>query len=126
MDVTEHDWVMENLLIEGLQDSISLGEVHQQFLPEGDAARPLPKVQQLTLKMIRELVSDGLFVLGTPHRGSFNTWDLPLEEAMAKIENAYVTHFDDRWGWVTMCWLNLTDKGKKLALERYHAAAPDP
>jgi hypothetical protein len=28
-----------------------------------------------------------------------------------RIEDAYVTHFDDLWGWRTMCWLNLTDKG---------------
>jgi hypothetical protein len=129
MDGTEHDWVMENLLIEGLQDWIHLSEVHTAFMPEGDGARPLHEVQQLTLNMIRELVGEGLFVLGMPsgrRNPRFIPWDLPLNAAMDKIEDAYITHFDDRWGWVTMCWLNLTDKGEKLALELYHADEPDP
>jgi hypothetical protein len=40
-------------------------EGHQQFLPEGDTERPVHEVQQLTLNMIRELVGEGLFLLGT-------------------------------------------------------------
>ena len=127
---TEHDWVKESLLIEGLHDWIHLSELHSSFMPEAGPPRPLHEVQLLTLSMIRELVGEGLFVLGNiegPKRNPrFAPWDLSLDEAMAKIEDAYVTHFDDRWGWVTMCWLNLTDKGEKLALERYHADDPDP
>jgi hypothetical protein len=128
--VTEHDWVKEGLLIEGLQDWIQLGEVHSSFMPDTGPPRPVHELQRLTLSMIRELVSEGLFVLGVPvglsRKPRFVPWDLPLDEAMAKIEDAYVTHFDDRWGWVTMCWLDLTDKGEKLALELYHADEPDP
>jgi hypothetical protein len=126
---TEHERVKDGLLIEGLQDWIYLSEVHQQFVSAGDTERPPHEVQELTLNMIRELVSEGLFVLGTPvgpkRNPRFASWDLPLDEAMAKIEHAYVTHFDDRRNWTTMCWLNLTDKGEKLALERYHADEQD-
>jgi hypothetical protein len=43
-----------------------------------------------------------------------------------QIEEAYVTHFDDRWNWVTMCWLAPTEKGKKLGLELYHADESEP
>jgi hypothetical protein len=127
---TEHDWVKEGLLIEGLQDSIYLGEVHSSFLPETGPPRPMHEIQQLTLNMVRELVAEGLFVLGniagTKRNPRLAPWDLPLDAAMAKIEDAYVTHFDDRWNWITMCWLHLTDKGEKLALELYHADEPDP
>jgi hypothetical protein len=127
---TEHDWVKEGLLIEGLRDWSSLSNVHSSFMPKTGPPRPPHEVQQLTLSMIRELVSEGLFVLGEiegpKRKPRFVPWDLPLDEAMATIEDAYVTHFDDRWGWVTMCWLDLTDKGKKLALELYHADQPDP
>jgi hypothetical protein len=63
---TEHEWVKDNLLIEGLRDWIHLSELHQQFFPQSGAERPLHEVQQLTLNMIRELVSEGLFVLGPP------------------------------------------------------------
>jgi hypothetical protein len=31
---TEHDWVKEGLLIEGLQDSLHLSEVHSSFMPD--------------------------------------------------------------------------------------------
>ncbi|GAB7144038.1 hypothetical protein [Mycobacterium riyadhense] len=127
---TEHDWVKDNLLIEGLQDSIYFGEVHSSFMRKTGQPRPPHEVQQLTLSMVRELVSEGLFVLGTivgPKRNPrFEPWDLPLDAAMAEIEDAYVTHFDDRWSWITRCWLHLTDKGEKLALERYHADEPEP
>lgn len=126
----EHDWVKEGLLIEGLQDWISLSNVHSSFMPETGPPRPAHEVQQLALSMIRELVSEGLFVLGsaagTKRSPRLAPWDLPLDAAMAKIEDAYVTHFDDVWGWRTMCWLDLTDKGEKLALELYHADEPGP
>jgi hypothetical protein len=126
---TEHDWVKEGLLIEGLQDSLHLSEMHSSFMPDTGPPRPVHELQRLTLSMIRELISEGLFEVGEiegPSRTPrFVPWDLSLDEAMAKIEDAYVTHFDDRWGWVTMCWLHLTDKGKKLALELYHADQPD-
>lgn len=125
---TEHDLIKENLLIEGLQDWIYLSWVHGQFLSEASPKRPPQEVQQLTLDMIRELVCARLFELGVPAGGRrnhhFEPWDMPLDEAMAKIEEAYVANYDDRRGWRTMCWLNLTDKGKELALELYHADEP--
>jgi hypothetical protein len=52
--------------------------------------------------MIRELVSDGLFVLGASSSGKdnstgFTAWDLPLDAAMAKIEDAYVPGYRTRY-----------------------------
>ncbi|WP_245846959.1 hypothetical protein [Mycobacterium szulgai] len=86
-------------------------------------------MQQLALNMIRELVNEGLFdigsIEGTRRHPYFEPWNLPLDEAMAKIEDAYINHFDDPWGWQTMCWLNPTDKGKELALKLYHADEPE-
>ncbi len=130
MDVAAaHDWIKEGLLIEGLRDWIDLSEIHSSFMWHTGPPRPAHEVQQLTLNMIRELVSEGLFVLGsaagTKRNPRLSLWDLPLDAAMAKIHDAYVNHFDDVWGWRTMCWLDLTEKGKKLALELYHADEPD-
>jgi hypothetical protein len=86
----------------------------------------LHEAQVLTLDMIRELVSEGLFVLGVPTRhGGFDAWNLPLDVAMTKVEDAYVKNFDDRWGWTTMAWIDQTEKGKKLALELYSADDSD-
>jgi hypothetical protein len=127
MTASDRDVVRENLLIEGLMDAISLGEVHSAFFGRDAAHAPrAPEIQKHTLAMIRELVGEGLFVLGVPTRqGEFDAWTLPLDVAMAKIEDAYVKNFDDRWAWTTFVWMDQTDKGKKLALELYHADDPD-
>ena len=123
MTASDRDLVKVNLLIEGLQDYISLGEVHGDFFGQDAAhAPPIPQVQKQNLDMIRELVGDGLFVLGMPtRRGDFEAWDLPLDVAMAKIEDSYVKNFDDRWSWTSMAWMSQTEKGKKLALKLYHS-----
>ena len=123
MTVSDHDLVKINLLIEGLQDYISVGEVHGDFFGQDAAiAPPILQVQRNTLDMIRELVSEGWFVFGMPtRRGEFTTWDLPLEAVMAKIEDAYIRNFDDRWGWMHVVWLNQTEKGRELAIKLYHS-----
>ncbi|GFG52285.1 hypothetical protein CQY20_06250 [Mycolicibacterium agri] len=124
----DYDDVKQLLLIEGLQDWIHLSEIHSNFgFINHTSKRPIAEIQQLTLRLIRELVSEGLFVLGVPQKsapGGFRKWDTPLDEAMAMIERKYVTNFEDRWGWVTCAWLALTEKGKTLAQERYHADDP--
>jgi hypothetical protein len=125
---SEHDDVKEGLLIEGLQDWIHLSEIHQTFAFDYHTPkRPAAEAQQLTLSMIRELVDEGLFVMGVPDNkrpSGFEPSDLPLDEAMTMIEHKYVTNFEDRWNWVTCVWLALTEKGKALALKLYHADDP--
>jgi hypothetical protein len=51
-------------------------------------------------------------------------WDLSVEAAMAKIEDAYVKNFDDDRNWIYMVWMNLTAFGQQLGLELYHADDP--
>jgi len=58
-------------------------------------------------------------VLGEPDKkapSGFRPWDVPLDDAISEIEEAYVRNFEDRWNWVTCAWLALTEKGKALAL----------
>ena len=125
VDASDYEDVKEGLLIEGLQDWIYLSWIHAGFEFDNDVPRrPVAEAQQLTLRMIRELVEDGLFILGVPDSkapSAFRPWDVPLDQAIATIEHRYVTHFEDRWNWATCVWLSLTDKGKALALELYHA-----
>lgn len=126
MDDSDYAQVREGLLIEGLMDALNLGNIHTAFLLDGRTPkRSVSEVQQLTLRMIRDLVSEGLFVMGVPWHGSFNASDIPLDEAMAKIEAAYIDNFDDQRDWVCAAWLDQTDKGKELALKLYDAEKPD-
>jgi hypothetical protein len=128
LSTSEHDDVKEGLLIEGLRDWIRLGEIHQEFLFDDDTPkRPVAEAQELTLNMIRELVDEGLFDVGEIVRNTndgFEAWNLSLDKAMAEIEDKYVANFDDRWGWTACAWLQLTDKGRALALQLYHADTP--
>jgi hypothetical protein len=121
MGTSEHDRVKDNLLVEGLQDWIRLGEVHTAFRFDDHASkRSVAEAQRLTLSMIRELVDEGLFDLGEIVRNTndgFEAWNLSLDEAMAETEQKY----DDRWGWTACAWLQVTDKGRALALQLYHA-----
>ncbi|OBA88300.1 hypothetical protein A5662_25375 [Mycobacteriaceae bacterium 1482268.1] len=128
MDTSEYEDVKENLLVEGLRDWIRLGEIHCTFLFDNHIPkRPVAEAQRLTLSMIREVVAEGLFDLGEIVRRTndgFEAWNLPLDEAMAKIEEKYVENFDDRWGWTACAWLQLTEKGRALALQLYHFDHP--
>jgi hypothetical protein len=103
MNIPDRDEVKELLLLEGLQDFVALWEVHEGFAGTDPAqAPPLNQVQDLTLNLIRDLVNDGLFVLGIPARkepSGFEMWDLPIGAAIAEIEDAYVKHFADWRAW---------------------------
>ncbi len=127
-EYSEHDDVKERLLIEGLQDWIRLGEVHSHFMFDHHSPkRSVREAQELTLSMLREVVDEGLFIFGIPDgkatRG-FDPWNLSLDDAMAKIAEKYVTNFNHRWGWTACVWLQITDKGRALALQLYDAEDP--
>jgi len=41
---------------------------------------------------------------------------LPVfDESIQKISDVYVTHYDDKPAWVWFAWMELTDKGKRVA-----------
>jgi hypothetical protein len=113
--------VRENILIEGIDDWVSLSGVHSYVLQEKRTAPP-SEVQQKTLETIRALVSDGLVELGdlAGEDGRFVAWETSLDESMKEIHDIYVNHFDDKLTWTIYCWLSLTAKGKQVAesLER--------
>ena len=125
---SEHDDIKERLLIEGLQDWIYFSWIHQAFAFENHAPkRPVAEAQRLTLDMIRELVTEGLFVLGEPDNkrpSGFTNVEHVSRRCDGEIEHVYVTKFEDRWNWLTCVWLALTEKGKALALRLYHADDP--
>jgi hypothetical protein len=106
----------ENILIEGLDDSVDLGGVHQYVARENPSASLLD-VQSKALEIIRSLVDDGLVELGSMsgEGGRFVTWETSLDESMKEIHDVYVTRFGDDGLWSWYCWLNLTGKGKQVA-----------
>lgn len=101
----------DELLVEGLRDSLSLAWLHDYFdydlFDDG-------KTQERTLEMISLLVDQGLFVVGTPASTGFHQWLMPLDEALEEIKELYVDNFDDRAAWAENIALYETAKGKEL------------
>jgi len=108
--------VRAELLTDGLADYVDLGAVDSQVSRHNPSAA-VPEVQRQTLEMIRSLVSDGLFELGdlSGKGGSLVVWSESLDESIQKISDVYVAHYDDPADWVFSAWMELTDKGERVA-----------
>jgi hypothetical protein len=119
--------VRNELLTDGLVDYVDLGAVNSQVSRHNPSAS-VSEVQRETLEMIRALVSEGLFELGdlSGEGGSLHVWSGSLDESLQKISDAYVTHYDDKPGWVWSAWLELTHKGEQVARALQEGAKDPP
>lgn len=107
----------ESVLLRGLVDWVALDRIHWDVSQENQWA-PLSVVQIKTLELIRSLVNEGLAELGDlATKEEFTPWDSPLDESIERIRDVYVGHFHDENVWPWYSWLNLTEKGEKVAQE---------
>lgn len=117
----------EKLLEVGLIDWFGLERVHA-YVSSEHADQPTSVIQEKTLETVRSLVSEDLFKIGGAGEDSgFVAWDIPLDEAINRIREAYVDEYDDIHMWWFVCWLSLTEKGRRIAEdneERYGLATP--
>jgi hypothetical protein len=106
----------DEVLLRGLIDWVALERVHSRVARE-NSGEPLSVVQDKVLDLIRSLVTDGLFEIGDlrTEDGRFAAWDTPLEESIQRIREVYVNKFDDEPEWWFFCWLDLTEKGQRVA-----------
>jgi hypothetical protein len=107
--------VRENLLLKGLGKPVALNAIDWKIKQQNPLATRT-EVQDETLEAVRSLVDDGLFKLGDVHLHRFFTWRRPLDRSMHKISHRYVDHYDDPKRWMYSAWLELTNKGEKVAL----------
>ena len=105
----------EKILVEGLTDWVKLLQVHEYVAFE-DTSAPLAEVQRRTLELVRSMAAEGVIALGNPidHGAHFKDWDIPLDEAMARLSDDYVDNFHDRANWPMLVWFRVTDKGKEI------------
>ncbi len=113
---TAREKVREALLTAGLADWVDLNAVHCHVKQELPSAS-LSEVQSETLETIRSLVGDELFALGDlfGEHGRFAAWNESLDASLQKISDVYITHYDDKPAWVWSTWMELTDKGERVA-----------
>ena len=86
--------------------------VARRMAPDSLSAR-----QELLKGTVRSLIDDGLMVVGSIVGGSderVEPWDMSLDDAMARIDDEYVVHHDDR-NWVWRTWFALTESGEQAA-----------
>jgi hypothetical protein len=81
-------------------------------------AEPLSTRQSRVMTAVASLLSEGLVVVGAIVGGTGATvdpWRLSTEEALARLRELYVAHYDDwdKWGWVV--WFALAPDGERVA-----------
>jgi hypothetical protein len=103
-------------LLEALDKPIDLNAVDWHVRHRNPSASP-SEVQNETLELIRAVVGESLFRLGSVSEKSdrFFAWRRSLDHSMHKISHVYVKHYDDPQRWMFSAWLALTPKGEELA-----------
>jgi hypothetical protein len=118
--------VRTEMLTSALYDWVPLGEI-DSIIIDNHLTESLPAQQEMALQVIRSLVEDGLMVIGDlPDRGSrLIAWDLPLDEALTRISDRFIGHYDDMGRWAVSVWLDLTEAGERVARELEKKKASD-
>lgn len=103
------------LLVSGLSDWVSLGEV-QQIISAFRLAGSDEDRRTLVTATIGSLLREGLTELGElPAPGDpFLAWT-PVANALDRLRERFVEHYDEPETWDYSIWLNLTELGRQVA-----------
>ena len=114
-DQSADERLLEELLISGLSDWVSLAEV-QRLISHLQLADTDKERQELTLSAIRSLLEAGHMQIGElpgPDEG-FQAWE-PIEVAMDRLRERFVDYYGEPESWDYSIWLGLTDTGRPVA-----------
>jgi hypothetical protein len=79
---------------------------------------PLAVRQSRVMTTIGSLLSEGLVVVGEIVGGTdayVDQWKLSTEDALIRLHQFYVTHYDDETRWSVAIWFALTPSGERAA-----------
>jgi hypothetical protein len=111
------------LLLDGIVDTINLAGIHSRVKQHYPSASE-PELIDETVETIRSLINDGLMEAGyLSENGRFAPE--PFDQWIRALTDAYVTNHEEPAEWVFSYWLNLTDKGRQLALSTGEGKAVD-
>lgn len=107
------DDVKRNLVAEAAEDFLGFWLV-LAFVQDDLGLREAPADRELTLEIVRDLLTDGLLVAGFPidEGPEFDAWDLPADQAMARIEEAW-SRLDHEPFTGDVAWFVATAKGEE-------------
>lgn len=110
---THFQRVVDSLLIHGADDWVHFPEiihdVQSHMYPETEK-----KLQDDVMNVLWALVSAGYMEIGDVDNEGFHPWNLPIGDAIAKIETEWNSIGDPQWAG-QVCWLASTRQGDQIA-----------
>jgi hypothetical protein len=94
----------EKILFDGEYDWVKLKQVHEYVAFE-DLSASLAEVQRRTLELVRSMAEEGVIALGNliERDARFKDWDIPLDEAIARISARVATMSSAKTALSTAC-----------------------
>ncbi len=96
---------------------MSLGHI-DSVVAYDHPAEPLAARQSRVMTTIGSLLTEGLVVVGEIVGGTdayVDSWKLSTEDALIRLHQFYVAHYDDEAGWSVAIWFALTPSGERVA-----------
>jgi hypothetical protein len=104
---------INEILISGLDDWVDAAEVAFVAKSIGGAEGDTEN-RALSVRVIRDLIMEGLVDVGDVTTEGFRPWNLSVDEALKRIEHEWTSL--GRWPQIgEICWLSNTEKGDMQA-----------
>jgi len=111
--MTVEDYVRE-IVVRGLHDWIQAMEVRGVLQWRGVTAHD--EIRNLTLAIVRAVLEQELMTIGTFVQGQFTEWQVPVEQALARVAREWDA-LGDLPGMGDLFWLSNTEKGDQRGRE---------
>jgi hypothetical protein len=118
-EMTAQDTLRADILAIGLDDFVSMADVHTCIF-DGLLADFSTETRQLVVNTVRSLLEDGLVVVGDipgPNDPGFNAWPGTVDEVMKRFVDIFVGCHEDPIQWRYRIWLDLTAKGRRVSAD---------
>jgi hypothetical protein len=105
------------LLSHAVGNCLPMAHIASVLRPE-DLGKTLKEQQDVVLNTIRSLLDDGLIEVGDILGASDERvvpWDLTIDDAMERVHDLFVEHYNETTLWDFTIWLQLTPAGERLA-----------
>ncbi len=107
------DALLNKILMRGADDWVMACEVVSVAKAEGGASTEA-EIRDLSIRLIRQLIKRGLVEIGDVTETGFRPWNLPVEEAMMRVERDWrMLQRSPSLG--DVCWLQNTPEGDSRA-----------
>lgn len=105
------------LLCQAVGNCLPMTHIASALRPE-DLGETVTDRQNVVLRTIRSLLDDGVMKVGDILSGSDERvvpWDLTTDDAMERVRDLFVDHYNELTLWDFTIWFQLTPTGERLA-----------